>query len=163
MSVNVYLPHVLILPEDEADLEIANGFHQQIDWDRQRQMQVLNEAGGWMVALELFQAEHIHYLQKYPTRFMVLLIDFDAKEGRWGYAQTYIPEHLKDRVFVIGSQKEPEDLKRAKLGSLEKIGAELAEDCRGGTDTTWGHEMLKHNADELARLRELIRPILFSN
>ena len=26
MSVNVYKPHVLVLPEDDADRQIANGF-----------------------------------------------------------------------------------------------------------------------------------------
>ena len=26
MSVNVYKPHVLVLPEDDANREIANGF-----------------------------------------------------------------------------------------------------------------------------------------
>lgn len=163
MSVNVYLPHVLILPEDEADLNLANGFHQQIDWDRQRQIQVLNEAGGWRAALELFKAEHIHYLQKYPTRFMILLIDFDAEEGRWDFAQTYIPEYLKERVFVLGVWGEPEDLRRVGLGFPEEVGGTLARECREETNTTWNHALLRHNSNELERLRRYVRPILFQS
>jgi hypothetical protein len=157
----VYRPHVLILPEDQADLELANGFHQQIAWDRQRLLQVLDVAGGWRKVLELFQSEHLASLQKYNQRFLILLIDFDAEEDRWNYVQRHIPTHLRERVFVIGPQNEPEDLKRAKLGSLEKIGADLAKDCREGTNTTWEHEMLRHNLQELDRMRTQLRPILF--
>jgi hypothetical protein len=37
----------------------------------------------------------------------------------------------------------------------------LAKDCREGTDTTWWHALLQHNASELDRLRACVRPILF--
>jgi hypothetical protein len=37
----------------------------------------------------------------------------------------------------------------------------MARDCREETEETWGHELLRHNAGELARLREQVRPILF--
>jgi hypothetical protein len=37
----------------------------------------------------------------------------------------------------------------------------MAQDCREETDKIWGHALLKHNAAELARLREQVRPILF--
>jgi hypothetical protein len=38
MSVNEHQPHVLILPEDRANLQLANGFHLEVPWHRQRQM-----------------------------------------------------------------------------------------------------------------------------
>ncbi len=38
---------------------------------------------------------------------------------------------------------------------------ESAQDCREDTDTIWGHDLLRHNASELARLRHQVRPILF--
>lgn len=37
----------------------------------------------------------------------------------------------------------------------------MAEDCREGTNTMWDHELLRHNAGELERLRKRVRPILF--
>ena len=56
---------------------------------------------------------------------------------------------------------EPEAL-RAALGSYETIGRALAKDCREGTDTTWEHRLLRHNSGEIGRLRERVRPILFT-
>jgi hypothetical protein len=43
----------------------------------------------------------------------------------------------------------------------EEMGSALARDCRDETNATWSHELLQHNANELARLREHVRPILF--
>ena len=48
---------------------------------------------------------------------------------------------------------EPEDLKKAALGPYETIGMLVAKDCREETDTTWGHGLLRHNADEIGGLR----------
>jgi len=94
-------------------------------------------------------------------RFMVLLIDFDNKQERLQEVKSQIPGHLTDRVFVLGTSSEPEALKTAGLGTYETIGKAMAEDCRQETSTIWGHELLRHNAGELARLRHQVRPILF--
>jgi hypothetical protein len=147
------------MPEDEADRQLANGFHLEVA--SIRQMQVLQVAGGWRNVLARFKSDHESDMRRYPHRYMVLLIDFDNREDRLDIAKNAIPDDLKDRVFVLGAQDEPEDLQRAGLGSLETIGSALAKDCREETDKTWGHDLLKHNANELDRLREGIRPILF--
>ena len=63
-------------------------------------------------------------------------------------------------MFILSVLTEPEELK-GSLGSYETIGTAMAKDCREGTDTTWGHALLRHNAGELVRLRERVRPILF--
>src|SRR5208282_3630673 len=154
MSANRHQPHVFVLPEDDANRQLANGFHLQVDWNRQRQMQVLNPAGGWMKVLALFQSTHVVEMQKYPHRFMVLLIDLDEKQGQLDKAKAVVPEHLTERVFVLGTWSQPEALKQANLGSYESIGAKMAQDCREGTTTIWGHELLRHNASELDRLRQ---------
>jgi hypothetical protein len=91
---------------------------------------------------------------------MVLLIDLDGRQGRLDQAKESIPDTLKDRVFVLGVWTEPEALK-ANLGSYEKIGLAMAEDCREDTTATWGHELLRHNSGEMERLRQKVRPILF--
>lgn len=160
MSVNRDLEHVMVLPEDDANRQLANGFWEEVDWNRQRRMQVLAEAGGWTEVLNLFNSQHVKEMDRCPKRFMVLLIDFDSKEDRLNSAKATIPEHLADRVFVLGVWSYPEAL-RSDLGSYEKIGSNIAKDCRKDTDTIWGHELLQHNASELDRLRKRVRPILF--
>lgn len=160
MSVNRYQPHVFVLPEDDANVRLANGFHLQVAWSRHRQMQVLPMAGGWNEVLSLFRSEHVMEMDRCPARFMVLLIDFDSKEDRLNNAKAAIPERLADRVFVLGAWSKPEALK-ADLGRYEKIGSDMAKDCRDGTERTWGHRLLQHNAGELDRLRQHVGPILF--
>ena len=163
MSVNKDLEHILVLPEDDANRQLANGFWQQVDWNRQRRIQVLAEAGGWTEVLSLFESQHVAQMDRCPKRFMVLLIDFDSKEDRLHNAKAAIPEHLADRVFVLGAWSNPEALRRSNLGPYEKIGSDMAKDCRENTDTIWGHDLLRHNTGELDRLRKHVRPILFSS
>ena len=161
MSVNKHLPHVLVLPEDDANRQLANGFLLEVDPVRMRRMQVLPVAGGWNDVLESFLAEHVREMDLNTTRFMVLLIDFDSNEGRFEAAKNRIPERLQSRVFILGVWSEPEDLRKAGLGLYEAIGSAMAQDCREETDAIWGHNLLVHNAGELARLRGQVRPILF--
>lgn len=158
MSVNRFLPHVLVLPEDDANRQLAVGF--QLNVTVLRQMQVLEPAGGWTEVLRLFAEVHVKEMERNASRCMVLLIDFDGRSDRLEKAKTFVPDHLKDRVFVLGAFTEPEFLKAA-LGPYEEIGSSLASDCREETDTVWGHPLLQHNAQELARLRETVRQILF--
>jgi len=160
MSVNKERPHLLVLPEDKANRQLANGFWLEVDPTRQRQMQVHAVAGGWTEVLNLFSSVHVTEMDRCPTRFMVLLIDFDGNENRLNQAQHSIPQHLAERVFILGTLTEPEALK-PHLGPYEEIGSKLAKDCREATDDTWGHVLLQHNAGELARLREHVLPILF--
>ena len=162
MTVNRYLPHVLILPEDDANRQVANGFHLQVALPKQRHMQVLAVAGGWSEVIDLFESDHIPQMNTYLNRFMILLIDFDGQgQARLDAAKARIPEDLTDRVFVLGASSEPEDLKLSNLGSYEDIGLAMANDCRHETETIWRHNLLRHNAPELERLRRLVRPILF--
>jgi hypothetical protein len=160
VSCNKYQPHVLVLPEDDADRQLANGF--LIDESLlTRNIQVLPEVGGWIEVLDHFNSDQVKYMDRYPNGFLVLLIDFDGKAERLQDAKKRIPERLMERVFILGTLTEPEALKRAGLGSYEAIGLAMAKDCREETDTTWGHDLLRHNAGELDRLRESVRPILF--
>ena len=87
-------------------------------------------------------------------------IDFDEDAKRRQSVQAKIPADLQERVFVIGVWSEPERLK-TQIGSYERIGAALAEDCFRDTNTTWSHPLLEHNTAELVRLREQVRPFLF--
>ncbi len=163
MSVNKYLPYVFVLPEDEANSHLATGFHLSVH--RIRQMQVLEVAGGWTEVLNLFASVHVNEMERDANRFMVLLIDFDGKPDRLNRVRDVIPHHLSERVFVLGALTNPEALRQAlrptSLDSYEKIGSALADDCRNETDATWRHNLLRHNAGEVDRLRAHIRPVLF--
>jgi hypothetical protein len=162
MSVNRDLPHVLVLPEDDANRQLANGFHKEVPWNRQRRMQVLEVARGWTRVLGLFGSVHVPEMHRCPTRFMVLLIDFDDQQPeRLRQAQNSIPQPLTERVFILGARSEPEALKPVLGLSYEEIGSKLARDCREEADDTWGHALLQHNAEEVRRLRERVSPILF--
>ena len=159
MSVNRQVPHILVLPEDDANRQLANGF--QLDqFLATRRMQILEEAGGWQEVLNRFKADHVREMDRNANRFMVLLLDFDRREDRLNTVRAAIPDHLKERVFVLGAWSEPEELRRI-LGSYETIGLAMAKDCRDNTEVIWAHSLLCHNADELERLRNHVRSILF--
>ena len=159
MSVNKYQPHVMVLPEDDANRQLANGFLLDLYLSTWK-IQVIEEVGGWKRVLERFVSDHVAEMDRYSGRFMVLLIDFDDRKERLQEVKAKVPERLTDRVFILGALSEPEALK-ADLGSYEKIGLDMAKDCREETNTTWGHHLLPHNASELNRLREHVRPLLF--
>lgn len=158
MGVNKHRPHVLVLPEDDANRQLALGFALSISMRFSRQIFVLPVAGGWTQVLERFLSDEAVDMERCPDRYMVLLIDFDGDEQRLADAKSRIPAHLMDRVFIVGVWSEPEDL---KIGSYEAVGSALARDCRDETDTTWSHPLLQNNATELSRLRRVVRPILF--
>jgi hypothetical protein len=161
MSVNKFHPHVLVLPEDDANSQLANGFLLDSYLHLNRQIQVLEVAGGWNQVLERFKSDHIVGMNRYSGRFMVLLIDFDGHRERLIKARAEIPEHFAERVFILGTLTNPEALRQASLGSYEEIGLAMAKDCREGSDTILGHDLLRHNASEIERLRQHVRPILF--
>jgi hypothetical protein len=112
VSVNKYQPHILVLPEDDANRQLANGFLLDDSLStRRRSIQVLEEVGGWIEVLDRFKSDHLIGMERNPKRFMVLLIDFDGKEDRLGKAKVAIPNHLNDRVFILGTWSEPEGLR----------------------------------------------------
>jgi hypothetical protein len=158
--VNRYHPHVFVLPEDHANNQLTNGFLLDVSLSI-RQTHVLPVAGGWTQVFERLHSDHVVDMDRWPERLMVLLIDCDGDEDRLETAKARIPEHLRERVFLLGALRNPEELRTAGLGSYESIGLAMAKDCREGTTTIWGHELLRHNASELARLRNRVWPILF--
>jgi hypothetical protein len=160
MSLNRERPHLLVLPEDRANAQLANGFLLESSVDARR-IQVLNEAGGWPEVLKQFESTYVEYLQKYPAGFMVLLLDFDGVQNRLEQAREVIPEKLRGRAFVLGAWNNPEKLKKAMGMSLERIGTTLAEDCQDQGWGHWGHDLLKHNSAEFEPLKKCVSAFLF--
>jgi len=160
MSANKFKPHVHVLPEDDANRQIAVGFHNHLALKQPRNLEILPPASGWARARDKLRDVHVPEMRKYPERNLVLLIDFDATAGRRAHMMAVVPADLQDRVFVLGVFSEPEKLKQA-LGSFEKIGGLLADECATGAVGAWGHLLLAHNAAESTRLMARTRQILF--
>lgn len=161
MSVNNDKPHVIVLPEDDADRQIANGF--LLDPSiKLRNIQVLGPARGWGKVLDRFLDVHVAELRKWPQRHLVLLIDFDGHvDKRTEQFISQFPEDVRDRVFLLGTQGEPEDLKKDRGESFENIGKKLAGECYYDETNLWNHQLLAHNAAERARLNAKVKTILF--
>jgi hypothetical protein len=69
---------------------------------------------------------------------------------------------VQDRVFLIGSLEQPEQLRAAYGMQLEGIGRQLADECpQQPVGGLWQHAHLRHNAAELNRLVAQVRPFLF--
>jgi hypothetical protein len=141
---------LLILPEDDANRQIATGFSVELGL---KQVQIDLPSGGWRKVLAEVRSGYLTYLNNHANALLAIVIDFDGVLERIEFARKQVPAHLHDRVFVLGAANEPEDLKRAGLGSYEAIGAALARDCLAGDFVTWGHQQLRHNLPEAERLR----------
>lgn len=157
--MNKYVQHVLVLPEDDANRQLANGF--VLGVEDTRRIQILPEVGGWTNVCEIFLLDHVKGMRKYLDRYLVLLLDFDNRNDRREKVTERIPEDLRCRVFLLGVQSEPEALKQEGLGSFEDIGRRLAKECRDGIKGIWGHNLLRHNSNEIGRLEQAVRSFLF--
>lgn len=116
-----------------------------------------------MKALKCFAEDHQDDMRRFQERRLAIVIDFDERDRQREHAQKQIPDDLRNRVFILGSRNEPKDLKKAmrSVGSLERIGTALADDCHTGTHELWNHPELVQNADELRRLKTAVEPWLF--
>jgi hypothetical protein len=159
MAINKFQPHVLVLPEDDANRQLATGFVLEVT--NPRRIQVLPEAGGWRNVCTLFISEHLAGMRAYPDRHVILLLDFDDQTDRRAKIMLKIPEDLKSRVFVLGVKSEPEALKSAGLGSFESVGTTLAKECRDRHREIWLDDLLNENVPEIDRLEQAVRTFLF--
>lgn len=158
--MNKFIHHIFVIPEDEADREIADGFvnNERVD---DRRIQVMPVARGWPNVLTTLEDEYIVRLRKYTLGHVVMLVDFDDQGGdRMARFRQVIPDDLRGRVFVVGSSMNPEALKDALRLSAEQIGWQLAEDCALGGAGLWRHEQLQHNAEERERLATAVQAFL---
>lgn len=162
MGVNVYKPHVVVMVEDDANRDIANGFLLDPNLIA-RNIQILNPSGGWPKVKRDFLGSHIAGLREYKDRYLILLIDFDDMvEDRSELFMNTFPQDVKDRVYLLGTASEPEPLRKACGDSLEDVGKKLAAECFHGESDLWLHPLLAHNESERNRLNVTVRKILFS-
>lgn len=151
---------MLVLPEDEANRQIANGFliSRQVN---ARNLSILEPAGGWRKVLHELRETHVPQMQKFSGRTIVLVVDFDRSASRRSQFEDALPEELRQRVFVVGVWTEPEDL-RSKLAIIyEQIGKQIADGCAVDGPSVWDNPLLRHNQPEITRMRSIIHPVLF--
>ena len=63
--------------------------------------------------MEQLTNDYAPEMRKFPQRMIILLIDFDEDENRLSYVKSQIPEDIKERVFIVGAQSNPENLRKA--------------------------------------------------
>ena len=165
---NKYLDHLLVLPEDDHNRRLVNGFRLNLGVN-DRRIQVLPEAGGWLNVLDsLKDPAQVRGLTSYPKRHLLLMIDFDgqvdARQKEFEARRNALPASARDRVYLLGCRDEPKDLRAVCDMQLEPIGRQLADECPpppvGGL---WQNAQLQHNDSELNRLVTQVRPFLFGN
>lgn len=162
--MNRYQDHIYVIPEDDANRQIALGFVQHSAVN-DRSIQIMPVAGGWTHTLKTFEDEYVPKLFMFERAHVVLLIDFDHMFAeRLNRVRSAIPPELTSRVFVLGSRDNPEALKRATVApsSFERIGRGLADDCEKSGTRHWDHDHLRHNEEERLRLSQAVRRFLFS-
>jgi len=153
---NDYLPHIFVIPEDDANRQIALAFLLELGMKSNR-YKLFPPARGWRNVLESFEVDHVAGMERFSKRFIILLIDFDGDSSRFAYAKSKVPSGLIDRVFIFGTLSKPEDLKQ-QFGNFDGIGAALARDCQEQTSAIWGHRLLQNNVSELQRVQTLVCP-----
>lgn len=159
MAVNKYKPHVLVIPEDDANRQLADAFALEVE--NFRNIQVLPEVGGWGHVCDKFHSEYAKSMRVYPNRYVILLLDIDDCESRRNEIMSKIPQDIKSRVLLLGVKNEPERLKSDLLCPLAQIGASLARECKDRRREIWMHDLLKDNLDGIDILGDGIRAILF--
>src|ERR1700677_408477 len=155
--MNKYAPHLYVIPEDDATRQLADGFvlHHHV---KESRIQVVPPAGGWLEVLKTFKEEYLPKLQQYPHAHVVMLIDFDGFYAqRRPEFENDVPNQIRPRVFVVGSKRNPETLKKELKKSFEEIGRALANDCDAGTTALWGHDQLNHNDPDRIRLVQAVK------
>jgi len=87
-----------------------------------------------------------------------------ASNGGQFIATSHHPETVRkfsDETTFVLTRKSHLDLKKELGKNFEQIGLLLADECFSGAAIIWSHEHLEHNAPDLLKLVDVVKPILF--
>lgn len=149
---NKFKPHLVVIPEDDANRQIINGFKKDYRI-KSRQINVETPAGGWLKALEYFNDCLEKSMRNYKDRHVLIVIDFDEDVDRINQAKLMIPADLKERVYILGYFSEPENIRSSTGFTKEELGDSMAKACFSGDETIWNNALLHHNKPELERMK----------
>jgi hypothetical protein len=124
-------------------------------------MQIVAPAGGWLKALEKLRTEYFAVLERNLNCRVLVLIDCDQDPNRIVEAIGTMPEHLRERIFVLGTLRDPESLQSAMKMTLETIGEQIANECFEEEANVWKHPDLIHNQPEVASLKQSLFSAVF--
>ena len=165
MAVNNYDRHLLIIPEDDAYRDIANGFvgHFAV---ADKKIRVEKPAGGWLKLRQSFTQDHEKGLRQYPKRHVLMLLDLDGSPNRAQEFTNAISKDIRERVFLLCCRNEAENVKKELgYGHFEPIGQQMAQSCydnaRDAPESPWTCGQLRQNEGELRRLAEAVCSFLF--
>jgi len=115
-----------------------------------------------MKVQSVFETEYVALLRNSQNVHVVMIIDFDNDAGRREWFDQRIADDVKSRVFVIGSLDNAEALKRDLKSTFEGVGKALARECQDSGLKLWKTSQLGHNDNDVRRLSEIVKPIVFS-
>jgi len=165
MSPNEYKPQLIVLGEDDAHRQIVDGFCLDLNVNPDR-INLLQNARGWVNVKDEFEERYIQKLRQNVNKYILLIIDRDVYQNRESHVRDHIPEDIKNRVFILVFNPNPESLKNLKKDiqkSFENIGKALAKDCAENKNELWNHPVLIDNKPELERMILSVKPFLFKN
>lgn len=147
--------------EDNAYKDLFISF----DFSMQKQISLKPVCGGFKaVHLQLTSEQSIvlkELSSNFENAYVLALIDGDLdsqSESKIEQLKQDIPIKYKERIFVVGSKCEAEDIKQAIIGQgkWKTVSQKLENSCKNENCELWQDEMLKHNLDEIARLKKLL-------
>lgn len=159
MGLDKYKPGLYVIPEDDADRQIADGFVN--DLRVKNVVQVMPLAGGWKKVIKEIVDVYIPILRKYKELRVVGVIDCDGRENRILTELKEIPVDVRKRVFILGTLITPEEFKASVGLHFAPLGEKLAQECFDENFELWNHEHLIFLENEVNRAKEELRPILF--
>lgn len=162
MAQNRYLPHLVVLPEDDANRQVMNGFIDFFDVNF-RVINIRPVAKGWGKTLDGDRLDSLLCeLARYETMRLLLVLDFDRQfNSRFEMFKQKVGDVLLNRAFLLGVLTNPEELKARCNRSFEKIGKDIAKGCRDDDTSLWEDELLRHNIPEIRRMAADVKCFLF--
>ncbi len=152
MSINKFRPHLHVIVEDSKLADIARGF--AIENAHRNQFDIRQPAGGWPRA-EVQLERQINELDNYSQRIVIVVIDFDNEgEQRRERFLEVVPEHLRERVIVLGPVGKCEQLTSELAIDRESIGRKLARECQEDAWESWNCTQLAHNQPSASGFRQ---------
>lgn len=181
MNKNVW--HLEIVPEDEAYVDLANGFVRMLPQNVQRRIRIYPAQGGYKNAYA--KAEEL-LGSRSEKRILLVLTDFDSSSvpydvasddvviaARVDKARGVCSKDVFCQTFVVGPLQEAENLCQELSGrkpavprpdvmaenSLVKIGMLFASNNMVCDESLWECEQLRHtyNKEQLENLCALLR------
>ncbi|MDR0564379.1 MAG: hypothetical protein LBG78_05525 [Azoarcus sp.] len=166
-KANKYTKHLKIIAEDDSCRQLANGLMNVVS--NNRAIDSIEISDGWLKSFDFFSDKEIERLKKFNNRILLLIIDSDNNvDSRFKKFKEKVPDEFKDRVYLLSSKGESEDLRsyfKSVFGknSLELIGEKLAESCHRGKFDLWNCDQLKHNKPEIHRFYDSVKTFLCPN